>query len=223
MVECRGDVIFLNKSVWGIGMKVRIALLVMIIMVGIGFSSCGSSSPSIQRVDAEALIDLSGYWNDSDVRIVCETLINDCLDSPRIAQVAAAKGDLPVVIVGSFRNQSDEHIDTSIISRRMEMAILNSGVLDFVASSSERGELREERAEQQSWASDETAKDYANETGADFMLTGSVRTMVDQAGNQSVRTYFVYAELTEIESNRRIWIGENDEIKKVITRPKVKG
>jgi hypothetical protein len=37
-----------------------------------------------------------------------------------------------------------------------------------------------------------------------------------------VRTYFVYAELTDIESNRVIWIGENDDIKKIITNARLK-
>ncbi len=207
-------------------MKIRFSLLIIAASaVVLLFASCGStssSSSSVRRVAADTQIDLSGYWNDTDVRIVCEMLIENCLNSPRIAQAAAAKRSLPVIIVGSFRNQSDEHIDTSIISKRMETAILNSGRADFVASSSERGEIRNEREEQQSWASDETAKALANETGADFMLTGSVKTIVDRAGNQMVRTYFVYAELTDIETNRVIWIGENNDIKKVITSAALK-
>ncbi len=201
-------------------MKIRFSLLIIAASaVVLLFASCGST---VRRVAADTQIDLSGYWNDTDVRIVCEMLIENCLNSPRIAQAAAAKRSLPVIIVGSFRNQSDEHIDTSIISKRMETAILNSGRADFVASSSERGEIRNEREEQQSWASDETAKALANETGADFMLTGSVKTIVDRAGNQMVRTYFVYAELTDIETNRVIWIGENNDIKKVITSAALK-
>jgi hypothetical protein len=39
--------------------------------------------------------------------------------------------------------------------------------------------------------------------------------MVD---NKTVRTYFVYAELIDIETNRKLWIGENSEIKKLITK-----
>ncbi len=199
-------------------MKVRFSLLAAAVVLALVFASC-SSKPSVKRVDSDKQVDLSGFWNDTDVRIVCESLINDCLNSPRVAQASAQKKGLPVIIVGSFKNQSDEHIDTSIISKRMETAILNSGRADFVASSSERGEIRTEREEQQSWASEETAKALANETGADFFLTGSVKTIVDQAGNKATRTYYVYAELTEIETNRKIWIGENDSIKKVITNP----
>ena len=173
-------------------------------------------------MSTQTQVDLSGYWNDTDVRIVCESLINDCLSSPRVAGFEQRTGELPVIIVGSFRNQSDEHIDTSIIQKRMETAILNSGKADFVASSDERLELRDERTEQQSWSSEETAKALANETGADFMLIGSVKTIIDSAGKTATRTYFVYAELIDIESNRKLWIGENSEIKKIIKRPAAK-
>lgn len=196
-------------------------LIVVVFAVAVAAVSC-SSTPEVTRVDSSTQTDLSGYWNDTDVRIVCETLINDCLSSPRVAQFEKKTGNLPVVIVGSFRNQSDEHIDTSIITKRMETAILNSGKAEFVASSSERGELRDERQEQQSWASEESAKALANETGADFMMIGSVKTIVDRAGKTATRTYFVYAELIDVESNRKIWIGENSSIKKVIKTPSAK-
>jgi len=181
-----------------------------------------SSAPQVTRVAPETQTDISGYWNDTDVRIVCESLIKDCLASPRVAEFEKKNGKLPVFIVGTFKNSSDEHIDTSIISKKMETVILNSGKADFVASSGERTELRTERQEQQSWSSEETAKAIANETGADFMLIGSVKTIVDKAGKMSTRTYFVNAEVIDVETNRKIWIGENDEIKKVIKTPSAK-
>ena len=149
------------------------------------------------------------------MKLVCETSSTTVSPLPRRAS-RREEGRPSVIIVGSFRNDSDEHIDTSIITKRMETAILNSGKADFVASRSERSEIRDERTEQQSWANEDTAKALANETGADFILTGSVKTIVDKAGKTAVRTYFVYGELTDIESNRKIWIGENSDIKKVI-------
>ncbi len=183
--------------------------------------SC-SSTPNVTRVDVETQTDLTGYWNDTDVRIVCESLIADCLSSPRIKAFQTQKNRLPVFIVGSFANASSEHIDTAIIAKRMEAAILNSGQADFVASASERGEIRDERTEQQGWASEETAKSLANETGADFMMIGSIRTIVEKVDKTTVRTYYVYAELTDLESNKKIWIGENNEIKKIIKTSSVK-
>ena len=82
-----------------------------------------------------------------------------CLASPRIAQYPSQHGGkLPVVIVGSYRNKSDEHIDTEILTKKLEAALVNSGKVEFVASSAERNELRAERIDQQTNASESTAK-----------------------------------------------------------------
>jgi PBP1b-binding outer membrane lipoprotein LpoB len=189
-------------------------------------SAC-SSTTKVTRIDADTVVDLSGRWNDSDVRIVCASLINDCLGSPRVAGyiqefTGKNEGRLPACLVGSFKNDSSEHIDTSIISRSMEVAIINSGKLDFVAGGDTREEIRKERQDQQTNASEETASALAKETGANLLLTGTVKSSVDQAGDTAVRSYFVYAELTNIETNTRLWMGENSEIKKVISRSNYK-
>jgi hypothetical protein len=185
------------------------------------FASC-NSNPKVTRIDAGSQVDLSGLWNDADVRIVCDSLIKSCLDSPRVIQEIARRGGIPTVSVGSFRNESDEHIDTSIISGAMEIAIFNSGKLDFVAGGATRNEVRAERQDQQGNASEDTASALGNEIGADFLLTGSVRTIIDRAGGQATRTYFVSAEMTSIETGARMWMEQNNEIKKFIQTPKAK-
>jgi len=202
-------------------MKKIVLLMASLITAAALVSGCASSA-GVTRIDAETTVDLSGFWNDTDVRIVCDSLIKDCMSSPRVSKFEAQKGRLPVVKVGSFRNQSDEHIDTSIITKKMETAILNSGVADFVASKAETSEIRDERNDQQGNASEDSAKALGNETGADFLLTGSVKTIVDKAGGKATRTYFVFAELTDIETNKRLWQGENSEIKKMIKRDSVR-
>jgi hypothetical protein len=183
-----------------------------------------SSTPKVTRIDAGTVVDLSGKWNDSDVRQVCASLISDCLASPRVSQyiqqfTSQNGGKLPACLVGSFKNDTSEHgVDTSIISRSMEGAIVNSGRLDFVAGGDTREELRTERLDQQLNSSEESASAVGKELGANLLFTGSVKSSVDQAGNDMVRSYFVYAELTNIETNTRLWMGENSEIKKYISR-----
>lgn len=181
------------------------------------FSSCASNN--VSRVSSETVTDLSGYWNDTDVRLVAGEIIDGCLASPRIAQYPSQHGGkLPVVIVGSYRNKSDEHIDTEILTKKLEAALVNSGKVEFVASSAERNELRAERIDQQMNASESTAKSLGNETGADFMLQGSVKTIVDSDGKTMARSYFVTTEMIDIETNKKIWMDDNSSIKKVIKR-----
>ena len=197
----------------------KTALLILIVLILL--SACVITN--VTRVDSNTQTDLSGYWNDKDVRIVCESLINDCLSSPRVNQALIAFGrKIPVVIVGNFRNESSEHIDTAIIASIMETTIFNTGKMDFVPSGPARDALRAERQDQQSNASEKTAAALAKETGADFMLLGTVRTIIDRVDNKSVRTYFVNAELTSIETNQRIWMMQNSEIKKIVVRAKNK-
>ncbi|WP_320121384.1 penicillin-binding protein activator LpoB [uncultured Sphaerochaeta sp.] len=192
-----------------------------IVLVSILLISC-QSPVSVSRISADTDIDLSGNWNDTDIRIVAEALVDSSLSSPWITQYKMAHpGDNPVVIVGTFLNRSSEHIDTSIISKRYEMALINSGKVDMVADQSFRASVREEREEQQFFASEETAKALGKEIGADYLLQGSVRTNLDQSGGQMVRTYYVSAELIDIETNRKVWVGE-ETIKKLIKQSKYK-
>jgi hypothetical protein len=66
----------------------------------------------------------------------------------------------------------------------MEITIFNSGKMDFAAGGATRDAIRAERQDQQIFASEETAAALAKETGADFMLFGTVRTIIDRAGSK---------------------------------------
>ncbi|MCL2138672.1 MAG: penicillin-binding protein activator LpoB [Treponema sp.] len=207
-------------------MKISLFTFISGFLLVLALFSC-TGTPKVQRVDADKQIDVSGNWNDTDARKASESLIGNCLDNERVANYirqfsAQNNGRLPTVIVGSFRNNTSEHIDTSIISKAMEIAIVNSGKLNFVAGGDTRSELRAERDDQQFNASDSTASSLANERGANFMLTGAIKMIEDRAGKIAVRSYFVSAELTNIETNERFWMGENNDIKKRITRSKFK-
>jgi uncharacterized protein (TIGR02722 family) len=201
------------------------ALLLICAVVFFALSGCATSG--VARVGADTQVDLSGRWNDTDIRLVCDTLITEALVSPRIDAyirdyAGQHNGEIPTVIVGRFKNTSSEHIDTTIISGIMRTAIINSGRLEFVEGGSTREELRAERQDQQGNASEETAAALANETGANLMLTGEVNSVVDKAGNQTVRSYFVKATITNVETNRILWEGANNEIKKVVTQAKTR-
>ncbi len=204
---------------WNMKMNKKLVLIAMALLCA---SSVFARKPKVKRVDAEEVIDLDGYWNDTDIRTVCETLVNDCIDSPRVAKFEKKNGRAPCVVIGKIKNDSSERIDTSIVAKKMQTAIINSGVLEFVADSNERVELREEKADQAEHVEYGTAKEIDAETAADFLMTGSVKTQVQSADKYTVRSYFVYVTLTDIQSNKIIWQGENSDIKKYIKNQKVK-
>ena len=57
---------------------------------------------------------------------------------------------------------------------------------------------------------------------ADFMLQGTVTTIVDTEGKQQVRTYQVDMQLIDLETNKIIWADQNNDIRKYIKRPSAK-
>lgn len=176
--------------------------------------ACGKK---VRRIDPETTTDLSGFWNDTDSRLVAEDMINDCLTHPWIQQHVMDSEAKPVVIVGIVRNRSMEHIATGTFIRDLERAYVNSGQVRVVANPLEREELRGERQEQQDWASEETRKQLREETGADYMLNGAIDVIVDREGGREVKFYQVDLFLTHIETNERTWVGQT-KIKKEISR-----
>jgi hypothetical protein len=197
----------------------RLTLVLVFVSVFLGCSS----SPKVTRMEVEEQVDLSGKWNDVDSRMVSEKMIGDCLNSPWIDRFRKGRSDkTPVVIIQTVRNRSIEHINTQTFTKDLETAMVNSGLVDVVASKTEREELREERKDQVTgYTSDETTKSFGEETGADFALQGWINTIKDEVKGEYIIYYQVNLELLDIETNRKAWIGEQ-KIKKNIKRSKLK-
>jgi penicillin-binding protein activator len=179
---------------------------------------CGASR-TVTRIDPGETIDLSGEWNDSDSRLVATEMTRDCLAQAWQSNFTQQAGKLPVVTVGTIRNNTSEHINSETFTTDFERELINSGKVEFVASRDQRGEIREERNDQQRNASDESAKRLAQELGADFLLIGAVQSIVDQVEGRRVTFYQVDLQLVNIESNKTVWIGSK-KIKKDIGRSK---
>ena len=177
-------------------------------------------SPSIKRVETNLVKDVGGGWNDTDAQMVAAEMINDCLNAGWYNKTLLKLGKEPVVIVGTVSNNSMEHINTDVFIEEMQRALINSGKVEFVASKSERGEVRTERLEQDEFASEETRKAFGKEIGADFMLSGTLNSVVDKSGKKALVFYQVNMKLINLETNQIVWNGQK-QIKKYVKRSKV--
>jgi len=190
----------------------------MLVLASFLVAGCGTK---VTRIDANETTDLSGAWNDTDSRLVAEEMIADALSRPWTSNFAGQTGRAPAVIVGTVRNFSHEHINMNTFIADMERALVNSGRVEFVASSDERGEIREERVDQDLNASEETRNEAGQEFGADFMLKGQINTIVDADGDEQVRYYQVDLTMISLADNRKVWLGQK-KIKKLIENGKLR-
>ncbi|MAA70320.1 MAG: penicillin-binding protein activator LpoB [Bermanella sp.] len=168
-------------------------------------SGCGSTR--VNRVDTNQEIALTDKWNDKDSSLVSEEMIGDMLSFPWIRDFKRDNGgDKPTVIIQRVRNKSHEHIAADTFLNDLKRAIIRSGDARFVASSDERADVREERADQELNA--KKAKAMGNETAADFALSGSINSFVDQLDGDRVTTYQVDLKLINMETNEEVWNGQ---------------
>ena len=196
----------------------KIPLVCLTLVLSLFLGACGTQ---VKRMDAAETVDLSGAWNDSDSRLVSEEMINDMLERPWIRNYSNKHKRLPAVIVGEIRNLSHEHINVNTFISDIERAMINSGRVNFVASRSEREEIREERKDQDINASEETRKAMGREMGADFMLKGTINTIIDMEGSTQLRYYQVDLTLISLADNRKVWLGQK-KIKKLIKNSKLR-
>ncbi|MCP4297685.1 MAG: penicillin-binding protein activator LpoB [Proteobacteria bacterium] len=177
-------------------------------------------STHVTRQPTDKINDISGRWNDTDSKIVATFMVDDFLKQKWIHRFENKQGRMPRVIIGKINNRSHEHIAVQTFVKEIENRLINSGGILFVASQDERKSLRAERRDYQEKNQDPAGTKFIAETKADFILQGSIHSMIDQVTKTSVVSYQIDLELLEIDTHIKIWTGQK-KIKKKIEKTSV--
>ena len=176
-------------------------------------SGCGTK---VTRVSHDSTIDLSGEWNDTDSRLVAEEMVKDAVSANWYKAYETQK-KIPRVVIGEIRNKSHEHINTETFINDIQRYLVNSGKVEFVANKAERKELRDEKSDQAQNSSVESQQMAGEESGAELMMLGEINSIVDSGGGKSVVFYQINLELVQIESHKKVWLGDK-KIKKFVEK-----
>lgn len=194
----------------------KILIVMIALALTLVFSSCANRK--VSRVNSNEVIDLSGRWNDTDSQLVSAEMINDLLTARWLPVYESHHNNKrPIVVVGTVTNKSHEHINAETFIKDIEKAIIKNGSVRLVQAGEKRQELRTERDEQnQGYTSPETAKKWGLELGADFILQGTINSIVDSYKKDKVVYYQIDLELTDLETNEVVWMGDK-KIKKQVS------
>lgn len=195
-------------------MSNKIILYTITFLVAIFTLQCGTS---VQRLQTSKVVDLSGRWNDTDARLVAEEMVQDFMQSPFRTRFVDTYQKLPVVIVGDILNKSHEHIDADPFIKSIERELINMQSIRIVANGAFRDKLRQERVENS--ISSINNRKYGLELGADFMLLGTINTIVDTKaeGKRNIVFYQIDLNLVDLHTNETVWIGQK-KIKKFVKK-----
>src|SRR5688572_16423760 len=168
----------------------------LVVLLLLSLAGCAQET-KITRIDSAVVTDLSGRWNDTDSRIVAESMVKEALEYPWLNNFSTSKRRQPVVIVGAVQNTSHEHINVNTFVTDLERELTNSQKVTFVANKGDREELRTERKEQAMYAREDTQKAPGKEIGADYMMKGAIATILDEAEGTKAVFYQVRLRMVD--------------------------
>jgi uncharacterized protein (TIGR02722 family) len=184
----------------------------LLFVAALAVSIVGCAGNRVSRVDSDQEIALSDRWNDKDSQLVAEEMITDMLSFPWARDFELKNDNRPTVIIQRIANKSHEHIAIETFVNDIKRSIIRSGRADFVAGGEERKAIRDERQDQELNAS--KGKEQGREQAADFAISGSLNSIVDQVGGDRVTFYQVDMKLIDMANNREVWNGQK-KIKKL--------
>lgn len=178
------------------------------VLVLAALSGCGSrqfSQGSYDDLSEDRLLD--DKFNESDMRMIAETMVKSLTDSAVIREAQKA----PVVLVTLVKNRTQEHIDMKSMTDKMRVALLKSGRFRFTDK-----EVREEIAgeldyqNQSGYVDAATARQKGRQIGAQYFLTGEITDRVQEVGSKKYVYYKATFNLVNIQNAMFEWSDEKE-------------
>lgn len=201
-------ILFLTNTKFNNLKKYNIMKNIFTIFIASSFLFLASCAHKVSRINPTETPDISGNWNYTDSRLTAEEMISQSLTGKWLGEHVQTKGKKPVIIVGFVTNKSHEHIEAETFMNDLEKSFITTEKVGLVQSGKKREEMRGEKSDQQTNASVSTLKKFGLEKGADYILQGSINSIVDAFKRKKTVTYQIDLMLTNIETNEVVWIGD---------------
>ena len=202
-------------------MSLRNTRFLALTFSALALAGCAGGT-QVARIETAQIADISGNWNDTDSRLVADSLIDQAFDDGWIEEyMKANQGKRPVVLLTEVTNQTAEHIDTETFINDLARALRSSRTVDVQRGGARREGRNAEVARQQGAASAATRLKTANATGARFALEGTIKAIEDREGGKAVKFYQIDVIIIDMETENTAWEGQR-KIKKFVQKSRLK-
>lgn len=201
-------------------MKFRILVVIAIfsaLAAGLVLSGCGATTRDISTDES---IHYDETYDFSDKK----KIVGDLVDSMTGRAPLLGGQTRPVIIIYDVANRTSEHIDTSAVTDDIRSDLLSRGMARFV-NRTRRDTIQEELAYQYGGSVDpETRAEKARQIGADYMITGTLRSIRKKQPDQvrfkrrTLQYYSLTLELTDLETGLIEW-SDSAEIAREAAKP----
>jgi len=161
-------------------------------------SGCGPKAFTKGEYDDPTRVELlDDKFNEADMQQMADTVIKAMVSCGYVANAPKP----PVVVVERVANRTEEHIDTVSLTDKIRTSLIKSGRVRFV-NKEERGNISSEYDYHAAGnVSAKTAKRAGNQVGADYILSGTLATNVQEVGSDKFIYYKLTVNLTNLETS----------------------
>lgn len=187
--------------------------LPVILSASLLLGGCGSA---VKYEDPTSVETTTVDFGSTDLQTVAKKMVDGLLSFPPIVQLTAKKR--PVVFVDDLKNSTQEHIDTSSINNMIMTELIQSGKFRFVDMSAVDNVRTQLRYQKESGLIDPTtAVRVGKQIGAQFMIYGSISSIVKRDGRTTDIYYLVSMRMMNLQTGIVEW-ADQKQIRKTQTK-----
>ena len=158
---------------------------------------------------------LDDRFSENDMQLIAKKMIVSMA-----AVSLSGKSGAPVVMIGKMRNRTAEHIDMTMLSNKVRTQLIQSGKFRFADVESRREIAEEYEYQQSGYVDPGQAKGPGSQTGAEYLLTGTLTANVQQVGKDKLIYYKATFKLTNLLTSEIVWTDEK-EIRKAYKKRRI--
>lgn len=169
-----------------------------LLLLALSLAGCGGSKAFTKgEYDDPTRVELlDDKFNESDMQQMADTIIKAMVGCRFVTEAKTQ----PVVIVEKIQNRTQEHIDMTSMTDMIRTALIKTGKVRFV-NKEERTTVDQEMTYHESGAvAAASAKKRGKQTGADYLLSGSMATNIQEVGSDKLIYYKLTMNLTNLET-----------------------
>jgi len=164
-------------------------------------------------VDPHTIEIVTDHFSESDLQMIADRMAASMAQSPSFAK---AGPQAPVrVVVAHLENHSSEPVDLESLADKIQVSLFKTGKFQIFDQRARLAIAQEYEYQQSNYVDPASAHAPGQQTPADFVLTGTLASIVQQGGADE-RVYYKFSlEASDMKSGAVAW-ADDEEIRKAL-------
>ncbi|MCB9666941.1 MAG: penicillin-binding protein activator LpoB [Myxococcales bacterium] len=193
-------------------------------IAGLMATGCGGSSPHVVRGSESPGLDDAAYSTGLD-RHDLQQLMHENFKAMWSAPVVprwrdeGRTGKRPSIAVLPIRNETSEHIDSSLnaLISDVETELINSNLFRVVSMENQKMLLDEIRAQQSDGFDQSEASKWGRQMGVHYIVTGKVFTSDERAADSRRVQYYMFLQVLSVETGEILFQNKSALTKAIVS------